>query len=453
MSGLPDGPLVAWYGDDFTGAAAVMETLTFAGLPSVLFLDTPDAARLARFAKARGIGIAGTARSRSPAWMAAHLPRVLRALAAIPAPVRHYKVCSTFDSAPHVGSIGTAIDLALPIFEGWVPLMPAAPGIRRWQAFGTLFAGGPDGIARLDRHPAMARHPVTPMDEADVRRHLAGQTDAPVGLVDLLDLATPERARAALARELAAGARVVALDALDEARLGVAGGLIWGSGAGAFAVGSQGVEEALVAHWRAEGCLSATSAFPAAKPAARVAVVSGSVSPVTALQIEAALAAGFAAIRLDAAACARGGEAADGAVEAATRDALCAAAGGRDPIVLTALGPDDPAVRARPPSGSEEAAGVAAERIGAALSAVLRALIRQGGIRRVAVAGGDSSGQVVSTLGIDALTALVPVAPGVALLRGHSDAPALDGIEIALKGGQMGSADIFARIRAGGGRM
>ena len=47
--GLPDGLLVAWYGDDFTGSAAVMEVLTFAGLPSVLFLDLPTPEQLARF--------------------------------------------------------------------------------------------------------------------------------------------------------------------------------------------------------------------------------------------------------------------------------------------------------------------------------------------------------------------------------------------------------------------
>ena len=73
---LPDGLLVSFYGDDFTGSTSVMEALTFAGLPTVLFLDTPTAAQLAGFAGYRGIGIAGIARSQSPDWMAAHLPQV-----------------------------------------------------------------------------------------------------------------------------------------------------------------------------------------------------------------------------------------------------------------------------------------------------------------------------------------------------------------------------------------
>ena len=115
---LPDGPLVTWYGDDFTGAAAVMEVLTFAGLPAVLFLDIPDEKRLTRFAGYRGIGIAGAARSQSPIWMDENLPPVFAALQRIGAPVSHYKICSTLDSSPSVGSIGKAIELALPVLGG-----------------------------------------------------------------------------------------------------------------------------------------------------------------------------------------------------------------------------------------------------------------------------------------------------------------------------------------------
>ncbi|MBN9346414.1 MAG: four-carbon acid sugar kinase family protein, partial [Devosia sp.] len=171
---LPEGVLVAWYGDDFTGSAATMEVLAFAGLASVLFLDIPTAEDLARFPGARGIGIAGIARSKPPQWMDENLPPVFAALATIGAPVSHYKICSTLDSAPHVGSIGRAIDLAAPILGGaWHPLIVAAPPIGRYQAFGTLFALYDGAVHRLDRHPTMSRHPVTPMHEGDVRRHLA----------------------------------------------------------------------------------------------------------------------------------------------------------------------------------------------------------------------------------------------------------------------------------------
>src|ERR687886_850859 len=60
---LPDGLVLAFYGDDFTGSSAVLEVLTFAGLPTVLFLDVPTPERLARFADCRAAGIAGVARS------------------------------------------------------------------------------------------------------------------------------------------------------------------------------------------------------------------------------------------------------------------------------------------------------------------------------------------------------------------------------------------------------
>ena len=71
---LPDGPLVAWLGDDFTGGAAVAETLAFAGLPAAMFLEPPTPDMLSRFPGLRGIGLATTARAESPDWMDAHLP-------------------------------------------------------------------------------------------------------------------------------------------------------------------------------------------------------------------------------------------------------------------------------------------------------------------------------------------------------------------------------------------
>ena len=138
---LPDGPLLTFYGDDFTGSSAVMEVTAFAGLPTVLFLNPPTPEQLAQFADRRVIGIAGIARSQSPAWMDRHLPPIYELLRALGAPIAHYKVCSTFDSAPHVGSIGRAIDLGTPVLGGaWTPVVVGDPGMGRYQAFGSLFA-------------------------------------------------------------------------------------------------------------------------------------------------------------------------------------------------------------------------------------------------------------------------------------------------------------------------
>src|SRR4051794_26966440 len=277
------GPLLSFYGDDFTGSSAVLEVLTFAGVPSVMFLEPPGPDALARYPDLRAVGIAGVSRSQDPAWMDAHLPDAFRALAAIGAPVAHYKVCSTFDSSPTCGSIGKAIELGAPLLGGdWHPLVVGAPAIRRYQAFGNLFAGTPDGVWRLDRHPVMSRHPVTPMDEADLRLHLAKQTSMPIGLVDLAEIKAG-RADAALAARRAEGAEIVALDVIDEHTLLEAGRLVWNEGRGrVFAVGSQGVEYALVAHWRAIGLLPREIAEPALRPVERLFAVSGSCSPVTA---------------------------------------------------------------------------------------------------------------------------------------------------------------------------
>ena len=454
---LPDGILLAFYGDDFTGSSAAMEVTAFAGLPTVLFLDAPTPEQLARFAGYRVVGIAGVARSQDPAWMDRHLPPVFRTLRGLGAPVAQYKVCSTFDSAPHVGSIGRAIDLGAPILGGeWHPLLVAAADMGRYQAFGNLFAAVAGSGHRLDRHPTMSRHPVTPMDEADLRLHLAKQTGKRIGLVDFVAAKRGE-ADAALARERAGGAEIVSLDVLDEDTLAEAGRLIWERGGDrVFAVGSQGVQQALVAHWRAAGFLDAPRAARAS-PVERIAGVSGSCSPVTAGQIAFAERAGFRAIRLDAAR----------AVDAAAWErelgragdrALAALGEGEDPLVFTAAGPDDPAVAEF--RSAVEASGMAPaaanDRIGAGLGQVLDRVLRTAGLRRAVISGGDTSGHATLRLGVYALTAIAPLAPGAPLCRAHADAPAdgdqsrLGGLELALKGGQVGDPDFFLAAKNGG---
>lgn len=455
---LPQGLLVAWYGDDFTGSAAVMEVLTFGGLPSVLFLDTPTEEALAAFPDMRGIGIAGTARAHGPEWMARELPPIYRCLAGLNAPIKHYKCCSTLDSAPHVGSIGKAIDLAFEILHpSIVALLVAAPAIRRYQAFGNLFAAAPEATFRLDRHPVMARHPVTPMDEADVCAHLARQTPRPMGLVDLVALQDDVSADRALGRARASGADIVALDTVDERTLTAAGRLIWSlRGEDSFVVGSQGVEYALVEHWRAAGLIPQVEEPGGALPAERIAAVSGSVSPVTAGQIDWALANGFEGIAFDASGVVGSPAACVEAEDEAVSAALDALARGRDPLVYTARGPGDPAVERYRTALSR--AGIfdedANQLVGEALGRILERILREGDVRRAVVAGGDTSGHVTRRLGVIALTALAPTIPGAALFQAYVDSGSgapIAGLELALKGGQMGTPNYFSWIKAGGG--
>src|SRR3712207_5860682 len=109
--------LLSYYGDDLTGSTDVMEALASNGVETGLFLDQPSQADLARFAACRAIGLAGTSRSRSPEWMDDHLPPAFAWLRSLGARFCHYKVCSTFDSAPSVGSIGRALEIGLTVFE------------------------------------------------------------------------------------------------------------------------------------------------------------------------------------------------------------------------------------------------------------------------------------------------------------------------------------------------
>jgi uncharacterized protein YgbK (DUF1537 family) len=185
---MTDTPLLAFYGDDFTGSTDAMEVLAAHGVDTLLFLAPPDDATLAQARRRHAaIGFAGTSRAQDPAWMDRELPAVFERMARCGAPIVHYKVCSTFDSSPTVGSIGRATEIGRRVLrqQRSSPLVVGAPPMRRFTAFGQLFAAAGETVHRIDRHPTMSRHPVTPMDEADLRLHLARQTGLPVGLLDL----------------------------------------------------------------------------------------------------------------------------------------------------------------------------------------------------------------------------------------------------------------------------
>ena len=432
-------PLLAWLGDDFTGAAAVMEVLAFAGLPSVLFLSPPSAERLAAFGPLAGIGIASMARTQIPEWMDAELPGLFETLDQTGAVFVQYKTCSTLDSAPHIGSIGRAMEIGQRRFGGAIPILIAAPEMRRYQAFGHLFAGTDEGVFRLDRHPVMARHPVTPMNEADVARHLAAQTDIPIGCInhEALPGATADQPPGT----------AFTIDQITKGDVAAAGRLLWdGRAQNRFVVGSQGIAYALVAHLRETGTLTAAPQTYGIGPARRMAVVSGSVSPITGAQIDWACANGFAGIALDVAPYCNGEETAPEAEEAAISSALTALDKGQTPLIHSARGPDDPAVALV----REGAAPGTMDRIGQALGRILAALVSRGELDRAVVSGGDTSGHVCTALGIEALTAVAPTIPGAAICRAHRT-DGQDGLTIALKGGQMGSRDYFGWVRDGGG--
>ena len=439
-------PLLTFYGDDFTGSSAVAEVLHFAGVPTALLLDVPSDALLAKLSDMRALGIAGIARSRSPQWMDAELPRYFNALNAIGAPLLHYKTCSTFDSAPHLGSIGRAAEIGLATTrQKWTPLIVGAPDLGRYQMFGNLFAVFGGEVHRLDRHPVMSRHPATPMHESDLCRHLDAQTTLKKAVIDWRTLKGGTGAQA-IAAARAQGAQILALDVFDEETLAEAGRLIWeaATSEGLFALGSQGVEYALVAHWRRQGALPQPEAQGLIRPVRPLLVVSGSCSPTTAEQIAAAEQAGFRLIPLDATAAIseRGWQATLASVSAEIHNHL---ARNDNVLVYTARGPGDLAIDRL--NTAIAAAHVEAEQVHARIGAGLGALVRNArlkcGLERAIFSGGDTSGHAMLTLGAEALIPIAPLAPGVPLMRVRSTEAAFDGLEIALKGGQMGAASLF----------
>lgn len=431
--------LVSYYGDDFTGSTDVMEALTTNGVPTVLFTRVPDAAQLRAFSGYRAVGLAGTSRSRSPSWMDAELPAIFAWLKSLGARHCHYKVCSTFDSSPDLGSIGRAMEIGLDVFgQRMAGLIVGAPQLRRYTAFGHLFAAYGDEIYRIDRHPVMSRHPATPMREADLLWHLAGQTDLRTGRIDP-DALRAASANAILARLEADGIRVALIDVYDHESQRLAGKLLESEGSfpGPLVFGSSGVEYALAGAWRETGMDgTAASRLPLAK-CTQIAVVSGSCSPTTERQIRTACESGFEGVALDYLSLTsdQGREAEADALERA--HAVLQA--GRSPILYTALGPE----------GALNAGAGSNDNVGRALGRLLKGLAERSGLRRLVVAGGDTSSHALSELDVFALTLRHPISdsPGSPVCTAHC-AGGPD-FELVLKGGQIGKDDYFVRLREG----
>ncbi|MCR6727654.1 four-carbon acid sugar kinase family protein [Agrobacterium fabrum] len=447
---LPSGTLLSFYGDDFTGSSAAMEAFAWQGIKTVLFLDVPSKERLAEFSEYRCIGIAGIARSKSPAWMDAHLPAIFERLAQTGSPIVHYKVCSTFDSSPQIGSIGKAAELGAELFPGPIPMLVADLGMGRIQIFGHLFAQANGQYYRLDRHPTMASHPSTPMHESDLARHLAAQTNLPISNIDFLELKAGDPA-GTIDQTSPKKSHIYSIDLVDAETLVSAGKAIWTGGRGQrFVIGSQGVQAALAAYWRSEALLTDPLIETSVQAVNRIAVVSGSVSPMTAAQIDHATAHGFEAIRLDL------GRVSDqngwnAEIDLAVSRSKSALSKGRDPLVFTAKGPDDPAVTQFKEKFYHDrtTAEAANDLIGSSLGQILDRLILETGLSRVVLSGGDTSSHAALRLKIDALTSVAKLSPGGPLCRAHSADPSRNGIEIAMKGGQVGSVGYFTAARDG----
>lgn len=414
--------LFSYYGDDFTGSTDALEALSVHGVRTVLFPGVPSEAQLSRFQDYDAIGVAGESRSRSPEWMREHLPRIFEFLRSLGAPVTQYKVCSTFDSSPQIGNIAVAMAIGREVFRSeCVPVVVAAPHLGRYVLFGNLFAAQSGTVYRIDRHPTMSRHPVTPMRESDLRLHLREQGAEALELIDVRQLTETDPSTTLR------NAGAVIFDGLDQRTESETGRILWNQRAAfPFLVGSSGLTHALMRQWRETGRIASGFHPPTADPVDRLLVVSGSCSPVTEEQIRSAERAGFEGFHS----------------VGANRDELLSKAldvlgRGRSVIIYSALGFADPD------------SSMGGEQLGRYLGDLMRDVVLHSGVRRAIIAGGDTSSHAVARLGISALTFAAVLAPGAPLCRAESDVAGMHGLELVLKGGQVGSRNFFEQVRKG----
>lgn len=314
----------------------------------------------------------------------------------------------------------------------------------------------------------MSRHPVTPMNESDLRLILGAQTKLPVELIDVLKLEAALNAGSSRREEapiesvarndqslLTSAATsgepqpVVLFDTVREAHLPVIGREIdrLAKAGQLFVVGSSAVEYALVEHWKRdlsteieraqrgnESEPSATSKalcpneIAPSSPAGprQLVVVSGSCSPVTDRQIASAVKSGFAEVALDPTRLLD-----PKAVAVDLTDAIAVLASGRSLILHTSRGPADQ-------RSQNSLSPVERDQLGKALGEILDRLLKARGLKRAVVCGGDTSMAVARALGIEALEFAAPAAPGSPLCLVHAPGRSADGCEIVFKGGQNG---------------
>jgi len=401
--------------DDFTGASDIANTLARGGMATTQFLGVPDreADRLCEAGvvalKTRSIA-AGDAVSQSLhalEWLQRQGCRQFI-----------FKYCSTFDSTPegNIGPVGEALAQRLGIMG--VVACPAFPATGRTVFQGHLFVGD-----RLLSESSLRNHPLNPMTDSDLRRWLSKQCRMPVGLVAYPDASDAKRLRAKLGEGAAKGECLVIVDAVDEAGLRAIG---IACADAMLVTGGSGIALGLPGNFAAKGLIAPKQRAhePVHGPCAALA---GSCSAATLRQVtlhakeHPALHAGLEAIL--------------GRTITPESVADFVQREPHEPLVYSSAAPEElAAVQKR--HGRENAAHA----IEAFFAACASELVRRG-IRRLVVAGGETSGAVVSALGVDALEIGPEIDPGVPALFSRDG----KGLGLALKSGNFGADDFFTK--------
>jgi uncharacterized protein YgbK (DUF1537 family) len=408
--------------DDYTGASDLANTLTRCGLRTVQTIGVPsddlklpevDAVVVSLKSRSIEAGLAVTKSRAAEKWIRSRgASHVL------------FKICSTFDSTD-AGNIGPVMDaLRADSGDAIVLVTPAFPETGRTVYQGNLFVGS----VPLNESP-LKDHPLNPMHDSNLVRVLARQSKAKVGLVDLAVIARgPDAVRARLAELAKKGFGAAIADAVFERDLETIGtvALDHRVSVGASGIGL-GLARALVASGRAKAnAAEDISGKPVGGPAACLA---GSCSQATLQQIAKAEQA-MQVLHLDPEQVVAGKDETQRAL-AWARERL-----GKGPILIASSSTPDQVAALQARHG-RDAAGHAIEQ---AMAGIAEGLV-QAGVRRLVVAGGETSGAVVDRLGIPGFLVGPEIAAGVPVLRavGAKDGEML----LALKSGNFGGPEFF----------
>jgi uncharacterized protein YgbK (DUF1537 family) len=408
--------------DDFTGATDVASMLVRGGMRTLQVIGVPDAAP----PEADAIVVALKSRTVPAAQAVDESLAALRWLQRGGARQVLFKYCSTFDSTP-AGNIGPVAEALMgALHTDFTIACPAFPENGRTVFRGHLFVGD-----QLLSESGMRDHPLTPMTDSNLVRVLQAQSRGRVGLVrhDTVARGAPAvRSRFDALR--AEDVRLAVADAVDDADLRT---LAQACASLPLITAGSGVALGLPAVYAEQGWLrpaDQAAALPAVGGAA--AVVSGSCSAATNAQVRHWLDAGRPGFRIDARALADGAPLATQAVDFA-RQHLPAA-----PVLVYATSSPEEVRSVQSALGAERA-GALVERC---LADVAAALVTAG-VRRLVVAGGETSGAVVQALGVRMLRIGAAIDPGVPWTQAEGR-PLL----LALKSGNFGGVDFFGKALA-----
>ena len=439
--------LLGCIADDLTGATDLAIMLTRAGMRTLQVMQVPDApdaagGHLKAPAKATmrldgydAIVVALKSRT-CPVAEAIDLSlKSADALLALGARQLFFKYCSTFDSTDQ-GNIGPVAEALLARLKSDFALVcPAFPTNKRTVYLGNLYAGG----MPLAESP-MKDHPLTPMRDSNLVRVLQRQVKSKVGLVPFATVDKgAEAIGKAFAEAKACGERFVIVDAITDKHL-----VDMGTAAAdhALITGGSGVALGLPANFVRKGLMKAAPAPTSmTAPKGRSAILAGSCSEATRGQVKAAKAAGIPAFEIDPLALTSGKlRAEDIANWAAGQPA--------DKPVLIYSSAEHATVKTIQDKLGRDAAGTLVER---AMANVAKQLVT-GGVTRMIVAGGETSGAVVNGLGVTALEIGPEIDPGVPWTRtvgwnwateDHKKIP--HELVLALKSGNFGAPEFFVK--------